>query len=237
MNTEQHIHLVTLPGTPYVYLANDANMARWAKERGTVAIENEIAALPEVRALGPFDVVLDVGAFIGDTALIFCQTGARVIGFEPQVDAYTAAVLNTRIYPNVKIHNMAVGNGERVWANQDEMNGNLGTRTVGPAARDGGLTTFRLDDYSMLFESRPPTFIKIDVEGFEASVIAGAMELLKRDKPTLLIEIYPELLARQGKNLGDIVNPLCAIGYTNITEAIGNHTEPRWDILCKPSSF
>lgn len=81
---------------------------------------------------------------------------------------------------------------------------------------------------------RRVTFIKIDVEGFEPSVIQGALQLLKRDKPTLLIEIYPMLLARHGFTAADVINPLRAIGYSRITEAIGNSTEPRWDILCKP---
>lgn len=235
MNNEQHIHLVTLPGTPYVYLANDANMAKWAKDRGTVAIENEITNLPDVKALSRDDFVLDVGAFIGDTAIVFAERAGQVVAFEAQWDAFAAAVINTRFYGNVHVYQYAVGNGERIQCQQDPIAGNLGTRTVGVV--DSGEVFARKLDEMWLPGGPKVTFIKIDVEGFEASVIAGAMELLKRDKPTLLIEIYPELLARQGKNLGDIVNPLCAIGYTNITEAIGNHTEPRWDILCKPSSF
>lgn len=36
----------------------------------------------------------------------------------------------------------------------------------------------------------PVGLLKIDVEGLERAVIAGAAELLRRDRPVLLVEIY-----------------------------------------------
>jgi FkbM family methyltransferase len=44
--------------------------------------------------------------------------------------------------------------------------------------------TFRMDDLKL----ENVTFMKIDVEGHEASVLEGACELLKRDRPSLLVE-------------------------------------------------
>jgi FkbM family methyltransferase len=219
--------LTPLPGTPYVYLTDDANMAKWAPIRGTICIEHEIAALPEVKALGPNDVVIDVGAFIGDTALIFGQNGARVFAYEPQVDAYCAALVNTVARRNVHVFRCAIGGGEMVRQNQDPIAGTLGTRTV---HMGDGEQSWALD---ALFPSYFPwvNFIKIDVEGFEPSVILGALKLLARCKPTLLVEVYPEMLARQGYTENDITEPLLSLGYT-IKECIGNRSEPRWDIMC-----
>ncbi len=42
----------------------------------------------------------------------------------------------------------------------------------------------RLDD----LVDRPVAFVKIDVEGYEKAVIAGAMGMIRRDRPSLLVE-------------------------------------------------
>ena len=183
--------LTPIPNTPYVTLANDANLTPTALREGTILLEKQIAELPEVKALGPEDFVLDVGAFIGDTALIFGLGGAEVWAFEPQRDAYLAAIINTHLNRNkIQVFPWAIGNFEQVETNQNPIAGNLGTRTVSPS--DSGLRTKRLDT---LLYPKPVTFLKIDVEGFEPAVLRGAMGLLTSYKPTVLVEIYPELLA------------------------------------------
>lgn len=228
MNTHP-FNFVSVPGTNYVFLRGDTNMAKHALAKGTILIDDEMAVLPEVMALGPDDFVLDVGAFIGDTALLFAKNGATVWGWEAQRDARMAAYHNTDGNERIEIFGEPVGNGEKVRNNEDGIGGNLGTRTV--RRSETGVTTFRLDDIPKQ-TLRPVTFVKIDVEGFEPSVIAGGLELFKRDKPTLLIEVYPEMLKRQGYEANDIYRPLLELGYV-IKEAIGNRSEPRWDILCK----
>lgn len=235
MNTftsPQRFDLVSIPGTPYVALAYDRNLTPRALAAGTIVVELEIAALPVVQALGPGSVVWDVGAFIGDTALIFADRGAHVVAFEPQVDAYLAALWNTRHpkHGHIVVENLAVGAGQLVSCNQDPMAGNLGTRTV---RRDpAGVKAVTLSSYAR-DNGHLPHFVKIDVEGFEPAVILGGLDLFVECRPTLLVEIYPALLARQGWTEKDVVDPLERIGY-RCTEAIGNRTEPRWDILCVP---
>ena len=64
----------------------------------------------------------------------------------------------------------------------------------------------RLDD----FEFSQVTFIKIDVEGHELEVLKGGENLIKRDKPAILIEI--EERHCQG-NVKAVPNWLNSIGY------------------------
>jgi len=56
-------------------------------------------------------------------------------------------------------------------------------------------------------------FIKIDVEGAEVRALTGALELLERDKPVLLLEVNRPLLASQGTSAEDLEQLLGSLGY------------------------
>ena len=61
----------------------------------------------------------------------------------------------------------------------------------------------------------PAHLIKIDVEGFEASVVAGLRSVLARpDPPVVVVEVIAEHLARLGSTPDEVLEPLRAAGYT-----------------------
>jgi len=62
-----------------------------------------------------------------------------------------------------------------------------------------------------------PTVIKIDVEGFELQVLAGAADLLTKTRPRLWIEVHPGYLRRQGRQAEEVSLFLKKLGY-RITE-------------------
>lgn len=222
--TQQPINLISVRGTPYVVLASDQNFVEQSAKHGTIELETYIANLPCVKALREADVVWDVGAFIGDTALIFAKRGCEVLAFEAQPDAYCAAVINLREHPFAQVINLPVGDGSKVRLNQDPLVGNPGTRTV--SVDDDGVPTVRLDDIAGV----PPTLIKIDVEGSEAAVLRGAERVLREHGPKLLIELYPEMLERHGSGVQEVYDLLTAAGYQWET-VIGEQNSVRWDIL------
>ena len=215
-----------------IALTDDQNLTPEAIKYGTICLEHSIANLPEVKSLVSNDVVIDVGAFIGDTALIFGKNGADVYAFEPQEDAYFCMEYNIKEYPNITIENCAVGNGDSVSTNQDPLNWNPGTRTV--KSDSNGKPSIRLDDY---FATYPAVdLIKIDCEGYEPPVIQGAMNIIKKYKPIIICEVYPEMLARAGFSKSDIYNPLTELGY-NIVTSIGEEDSVRWDITATFSIY
>jgi FkbM family methyltransferase len=64
---------------------------------------------------------------------------------------------------------------------------------VGPVAQEQGLINVpvcRLDSLEPGTGLRSPNIIKIDVEGAEVDVLAGGMELLRKARPMLLIELH-----------------------------------------------
>lgn len=133
------------------------------------------------RLLKPGDVVVDVGANIGLYSLLAASRvgDGRVIAFEPH------PVAATRLRENIdlnKLHSVevrveAVGSsaGEaRLTADLDTANyivvGDDDSRTV-------GVPVSTLDD--VVEAGRPVALVKLDTEGFESAVLAGAGRLLR----------------------------------------------------------
>lgn len=218
------MNIVKIPGTPFIALGDDKNLTPKAIERKTIKLEDHVWALPVLRTLKRNDLVLDVGAFIGDTALIFLEFTDRVVCFEPQEDAYFCLCHNS---PRTLNLNVAVGYQDRVKCQQDPIDENPGTRTV-KVDMDGEVV-LSIDGLKL----QEVAFIKIDVEGYEHQVLEGARETIQRARPKLLIEIYPEMMDRQGASPKQIYDLLEDVGYT-WEVVIGNETEPRWDILASP---
>lgn len=70
-----------------------------------------------------------------------------------------------------------------------------------------------LDDYCAT--NPAPDLIKIDVEGYQAKALAGAMGTIRRHKPVIIIELHdPEKLARFGTTNAETVRPLYEAGYS-----------------------
>lgn len=63
--------------------------------------------------------------------------------------------------------------------------------------------------------------IKIDVEGFEAEVLAGAQQLISEHKPMILIEVANELLETKNVSAESIAKTLNALGYVLFDAAEG----------------
>jgi FkbM family methyltransferase len=145
---------------------------------------------------------LDVGANHGLYTFALARLAERVDAFEPQEEC----VRNLRAFgkvfaPNLKVHNVALSDSMgTVELNVPWFEGRLGRATLsGQASIDVRsdrsetvtVSAKRIDD----FRFSDVGFVKIDVEGHEDRVIAGATETLERCRPILLIEIEQRHLA------------------------------------------
>ena len=217
---------VTRINDTMISLTDDQNLTPEALKHGTICLEHSISNLSEVKSLTSGDIVIDVGGFIGDTALIFSKKGAKVYAFEPQEDAFFCMEYNVfKNSTNIFAINEAVGNGDSVSVNQDALDGNPGTRTI--KSDENGKKSIRLDDYFAKFPSID--LIKIDCEGYEPPVIQGAKNIINKHKPVIICEVYPDMLAKARFSKSDIYNPLIELGY-NIVTSIGEEDSVRWDI-------
>lgn len=147
------------------------------------------------------DVVFDCGANSGYTSVFF----SKVIGTKGTVYAFEPHPLNLEaIYKNIELNN--VGNISVVNAAVGSSKGELFlSRHPNGCVTATDKDTFKvevvkLDDF---LPQALPTFIKIDVEGFELEVLRGAKNILKT-KPKLDIEIHCAFFSEREQTIRDI---------------------------------
>ncbi len=143
------------------------------------------------------DIVLDLGACWGDTALYFAyKTGdpGIVYSFEFIPDNIKIFNLNLSLNPNlinqIKLINHPVSNrsGDKIYF----LDNGPGSRIeYEPFEGQTGFTsTISIDDFIKNNNIAKVNFIKMDIEGSEPLALEGAIETIKRFKPKLAIAIY-----------------------------------------------
>jgi FkbM family methyltransferase len=171
--------------------------------------------------LKPGSVFVDVGASIGYFTILAARAvgpEGKVIACEPGPQNHTVLLLNTVVnkVDNVLIVPCAISDAAGVVAYRHLGGGNgaiAGFDGAPESIGTGDLVQARsLDD---ILEGQPRVdVIKIDVEGAEGRVIAGATETLGRYGPTLLFEFSPPgLQAVSGVSGEDFLRGLAARRY------------------------
>jgi FkbM family methyltransferase len=154
------------------------------------------------------DVVLECGTHHGCTTILFSKwvgiTG-RVVAFEPFPRNCQIITKNIEINSlnNVSVEEKAVG-FEKGKIRID------GVSNSSVIATQQGIEVemTNLDEYQHL----KPTFIKIDVEGFEQKVLEGAVNLLN-SRPKLAIEIHTDVLGLYGASVEKIIETIDPARY------------------------
>ncbi|MFD8811290.1 FkbM family methyltransferase, partial [Streptomyces sp. NPDC059627] len=82
-----------------------------------------------------------------------------------------------------------------------------GSTLAGGAAPDAQQKRIRLLTLDEVFAETPLDLVKIDVEGHEMSVLRGARRVLRRDRPTLVMEALVDA------DLGDLIAEFEPLGY------------------------
>ena len=155
---------------------------------------NTLESLTDVLAKVQPRISLDVGANIGNHALVISGLTKKLIAFEPILFIYRLLSENieqNHIH-NVDLQNLALSNENKQVDIFVPDNNNLGSSSI--EIKDGEgikslITAVRGDDF--LHKNYPNEivdFIKMDVEGHEASAIMGLKETIQHSQPLLLLE-------------------------------------------------
>lgn len=153
--------------------------------------ERELALLPR---LVPKDrLAIDVGAADGVYTWYLQRLSAGCVAFEP--NPVNAAAICRRV-PRAMVHNVALSDADGIAtlripvANGVSMAGLATLHEQNALAEFDSVVTLSVPKRSLDSYGMPRVgFIKIDVEGHELSVVRGATDLIKRDRPAILAEL------------------------------------------------
>jgi FkbM family methyltransferase len=179
------------------------------------------------RFISKDSTIIDIGGHAGQFTKIFSKLSPKghVYTFEPGNYAYSILKIMKKIkhLQNVSIFKMGISsdNALGTLSVPIKASGSIGygRSCVGNKVFEKSineeieLTT--LDTFLKKQKISHVTFIKIDVEGHEVSVLEGAQETIKNHRPTVMIEINRDHLSKFKKTPEDIVIFFKNFGYTH----------------------
>jgi FkbM family methyltransferase len=156
------------------------------------------------RRVSPDAQIVDIGANIGVTTLLFAKSApqGKVLCIEPSRTARRCleATIRANDAQNCRVHAGALGAGPGSFQFRDDPNSASASHLVDAGTLGSSDYTVEVVSLDNLVETEglQPTFIKIDVEGFEGSVLDGASETLGRFRPDVFIEFNSFTLLAYG---------------------------------------
>lgn len=183
---------------------------------------------------------VDVGANVGYFTLLAASLGARVVAYEPTPEVYTRLRENIELngLQNVTLMNAAVAE-------------KAGTLTFHQSPDDPEANSIfgegeciqvqavALDDDLSRRDIRQVDLLKIDAEGAEPLVLAGAAKLLSSEHPpVMVIEVNPYCLRNAGSSAEALLELIKSSGYRCIEIEIASYRGERVaNVLAMPPAF
>ena len=187
------------------------------------------------RLLAPGDTFVDVGANIGLFSLLASRwvgPSGKVICLEPSAREFARlrGHVSRNALTNVRLFQVAAGaeRGAAVLHVAESRYPGLNTLETSfmytgvEEDRREQVRVVRLDDFLPAQGVGPVAAMKIDVEGFEPQVVAGAQRMIARDRPVLVIEVAGAALAPAHEGRLAMERFLIECGYA--FAAIDGHT-------------
>lgn len=211
----------------------DTCIGKWVEEQRTLDIQHGQIA-PWLNNLPAGGFAVDVGAFIGDTAIVLAQKVGRygrVLAIEANPVSFKCLEHNARL-PQM---NGCVATVQCLIGSGKEKGNMIQSPNSGASFAvkkdDAQHESVSLDDLLSAYAPKTaPHFIKMDIEGWEPLAIEGSVKTLETYKPDLLIEVNHGALECQNYSAEDIFNPLQKLGYGyKITDKNLTMRSPQFD--------
>lgn len=181
-------------------------------------------------------VVFDVGANVGQSALAYAEgfPSAEVYSFEPVSATYHQLCANTRSVPRIRAYQLAMGSatGQSVIHVRDE-SVKSSLRHQSAESHPETIQVETIADFATLHNLSRIDLLKIDTEGFDLEVLAGAGSALEQGRISL-VQTECQILPRSSYfvSLNAVAEYLQRFRY----ELLGIYEQqPEWggeNILC-----
>jgi FkbM family methyltransferase len=180
------------------------------------------------KLLKPGMVVIDAGANIGEITLVAAKmvgASGHVYAFEPISEISDALLENVRLnnFNQISIHKYGLSDetGDKTIyrATSDFKDGSKheGLATLYQSekrtTKAGEIHLMTLDNFCEHIGLDQLHLIKMDIEGAELPALKGGVEILKRFKPYIIVEVQQETANQAGYYARDILLFLKPLGY------------------------
>jgi FkbM family methyltransferase len=176
----------------------------------------------------PGDVVFDIGANIGAHTLGIAQSvgpQGHVFAFEPSDFAFEKLCGNLALNPDLAARTspqqilLAASSSDRnepeIYASWPLQSSNdVHPKHRGRLVSTAGATVDTLDSFVARNKMDRLNLIKMDVDGHELPVLQGALETMRRFRPTLVMEMSPYIHAEHHHSFADFVALLKSLNYS-----------------------
>lgn len=216
------------------YLVNDSNLAinyykNWylctnVTEMNRSTIEQvilggiysqpEVALIKQLRAQLPDNMgLIDVGGNIGTFFCQFEDKCDKIFVFEP-IPRLNNVIRQSVEYNDknkkIKLITKAAGDKPAIVKMLDNNNSSIVNSDDDEGLLEIEVTTLDIECADLI----KVDFLKIDVEGYELSVLNGARKLIEKNRPYVLVEVHPGYLAGYGQHHEDVISFFESYNYT-----------------------
>jgi len=178
------------------------------------------ACLPAVAPTEHALRIVDVGACVGGwtVAQLLAAPNAVFDCFEPNPAAWPYFRNNCAWNKNIRLQRLAVSDveGEIVTLHVDPEN--MGKTSLYGTGTEIAAQAVTLDE----FIKGRVDILKIDAEGHELHVLAGAERLLRQERPVVIVEVLGQQMARGGWTENDLIAFMAAHDYSAPARATNN---------------
>jgi FkbM family methyltransferase len=179
-----------------------------------------------IESISKSKTIFDIGANIGTTSLFFASLNpkAKIYSFEPHPSSFKRAAENVSLnsFTNIELLNTGLGEKKEIVKLYEVNEHNPGMNRIIAEEKNLPFKTIEIDSLDNICKVKGITqvdLIKLDVEGFEYSVLKGAKEIILNSKPLLFIELDDNYLKENNSTSKEVITLLISYGYSNIYRA------------------
>lgn len=161
------------------------------------------------------DLFVDIGANVGSYTILACSAvGARGVAFEPVPSTYKRLVENMRLnHLDEKVRCINKGVGDRQGTIVFTSDSDTTNHALASGEQCDNEVVVEVTSLDTALAGEDPSLIKIDVEGYETPVLAGAQEILKKQTLSAVIMELNGSGSRYGFDEANILELMRSNGF------------------------
>ena len=163
-------------------------------DNSSIYFRHQIPYLKNIERLRNKDFI-DVGCYIGDSALIFTEyTDGKIYSFEPTTRNYNLALKTIELNncKNIIPVKMALGSKDETLPIKIQGGSSTLTKNTPIYKDESPNEIINVTTLDRFLEDKDLDIglIKVDIEGFEQEFLKGAEQTIRKHRPTMLLSIY-----------------------------------------------